>query len=224
MSDHHTAESSNPIASLIGTIFLILVPFSLVVMLGFVGAALIKGGGYKAPPPKPVAAAPAPAPKTKDTGAAKTTPEAPAADQSVLLKDNGPPTAEQLALGKTNYATCAACHGMDGKGMQVGPQKMAPSFEGSELLLGNVEAPLVAVLKGIHKDPGSSYVGQMMALGAGLSDEQIAAVLTYARNSFGNTASAISVEQAAAARAKYATVNKPMGLPRADLEKIARGK
>jgi mono/diheme cytochrome c family protein len=130
---------------------------------------------------------------------------------------------EQMTLGKTAYMTCAACHGMDGKGMQVGPQKMAPSFEGSELLLGQAEAPIVAVLKGIHKAPDSPYLGQMMALGAGMDDKSIAAVLTYARNSFGNSASAITPEQVAAARTDYAGVDAPMGLQRADLEKVAKG-
>ncbi|MDF1815984.1 MAG: cytochrome c [Verrucomicrobiales bacterium] len=217
MSDHHTEDSENPLASLIGKILLVLFPLSLVIMLGFVGAAFIQGGGYKAPPPAPVQAVAAVAAKASPAASAG------AADGSILLVDNGPPTADQMALGKTSFMTCAACHGMDGKGMQVGPQKMAPSFEGSELLLGNVEAPLAAVIKGIHKVPTSPFLGQMTALGAGLDDNQIASVLTYARNSFGNKASAISPEQAAAARAKYSSVDAPMGLPREDLEKIAKG-
>lgn len=237
--DHHDSnDSKNPLASLVGTFFLILFPLALIVMLGIVGAAFIQGGGYKGPPPAPVKAVAAAAPAAKATTTAPAanaaTPDAataaapatgtPAAGgDEIFAVDNGEPSADQMALGKTSFMTCAACHGMDGKGMQVGPQKMAPSFEGSELLLGNVEAPLAAVLKGIHKDPASGYVGQMMAMGAGMDDNQIAAVLTYARNSFGNKASAISPEQSAAARAKYAPIVAPMGLPRADLEKIAKG-
>ncbi len=200
MSDHdhhHNKDSKNPLASLVGMIFLLLVPLSLIIMLGFVGAAFIKGGGYVEAPPEPVKS-------SKPSSAA--VPE------------------EQIALGKTAFATCGACHGLDGKGLQVGPQKMAPSFEGSKLLLGNPDASIVAVLKGIEKAPGSAYLGQMMALGAGMDDKSVAAVLTYVRNSFGNSASAISAEQVAAIRAKYAATNAPMGLPRADLEKLAETK
>jgi len=209
MSDHdhhHNEDSKNPLASLVGMIFLLLVPFSLIIMLGFVGAAFIKGGGYVEAPPEPVKSS-SPSPSSSGTALA-----------------GGPVSEEQMALGKTAFATCGACHGLDGKGLQVGPQKMAPSFEGSKLLLGNPDASIVAVLKGIEKAPGNAYLGQMMALGAGMDDKSVAAVLTYVRNSFGNSASAISAEQVAAMRAKYAATNAPMGLPRTDLEKLAEGK
>jgi mono/diheme cytochrome c family protein len=130
---------------------------------------------------------------------------------------------EQMTAGKTAFMTCAACHGPDGKGLAVGPQKMAPSFEGSELLLGSPEGAIAAVVKGIVKQPTSQYLGQMMALGAGMDDKTIADVLTYCRNSFGNSASAITADQVAEVRKKYASVNAPLGLPREDLEALAKG-
>ena len=110
-----------------------------------------------------------------------------------------------------------------GRASRLGRRKWLRHLKGPNFLLGNPDASIVAVLKGIEKAPGSAYLGQMMALGAGMDDKSVAAVLTYVRNSFGNSASAISAEQVAAMRAKYAATNAPMGLPRADLEKLAEG-
>ena len=254
---NHSSQSSesNPLASLVSWAFLLLIPISLVIMLGFVGVAFLQGSGYKEDLPAPVSSAgsppaptvasasvqtPAPAakkapappaPKTSNAKDAATAPESsPAASdkpdqkKTAAAPASGEPSKVQMTLGQTTYAMCAACHGPDGKGVQNGPMKMAPSFVGSELLLGKPEASLAAVLKGIHRAPDSPYLGQMMALGAGLDDEKVAAVVTYARNSFGNKASAVTSEQSAAARAKYATVNAPTGLQRSDLEKVAKEK
>ena len=63
-------------------------------------------------------------------------------------------------------------------------------------------------------------MGMMASLGAGLDDEKMAAVLTYTRNSWGNSAPAITVEEAAAARAKFADVNAPAGVRRAEIQAI----
>lgn len=126
-----------------------------------------------------------------------------------------------MALGKATYMTCAACHGMDGTGLKAGPALMAPSFVGSTTLLGDPNVPLLVVLKGIAKE-NMDYMGMMAALGAALDDEKLAAVLTYVRNSFGNSASPITTEQAAAARAKFAAIDAPAGIKRAELEATAK--
>lgn len=192
MSDHdHHHEPNNPLAGLVGKAFYLLVPLSLVVMLGIIGSAFLRGGGYRAEPPPP------------------------------FKKDKIVIDPEIMALGKTTFAMCQACHGADGQGMQMGPQKMAPSLIGSELLLGHPEASLAAVHKGIIKEAESPYVGQMMGLGAGLDDEKIAAVLTYVRNSFGNEGTLITPEQSAEVRKKHA---ESPAFKRADLEKIAKKK
>ena len=124
-----------------------------------------------------------------------------------------------MALGKSSYAMCAACHGPDGKGLKAGPALMAPSLIGSEVLLGNPDAPLLVVLKGIAKED-MKFMGMMAPLAAGLDDEKLAAVLTYVRNEWGNSAPAVTVEQAAAARAKFADVDAPAGIKRGDIQKI----
>lgn len=123
--------------------------------------------------------------------------------------------AAQMARGKIAYMTCAACHGMDGKGLPTTPP-MAPTLAGSKLLNGPAEIPAVIILKGIQK-MDQQYLGIMAPLGAAMTDAQIADVLTYTRGNFGNTASSVSEEEVKMWREKYKEVNAP--LPRSAYEK-----
>lgn len=218
------SDSKNPILNVIGNAFLILVPVSLIGMLGVVGFAFITGGGVKekkekAPAASAIAAAPAPAPAP--VAAAPTT----AAGTPAAAAPGGGGTAAidpaVMALGKTSYMMCAACHGMDGAGLKVGPALMAPSLIGSKVLLDDPDHSLLVVLKGIAKE-NMDFMGMMAALAAGLDDEKLAAVLTYTRNEWGNSASPVSVEQAAAARAKFADVNAPAGVKRSEIDQIVQ--
>ncbi len=223
MSDA-SQESSNPILSLIGNVFLFLVPATLIVMLGVVGISLV-GGSMKKDPneeEKVAAAPPAGAPAEAAPAAVEKAP--PAADAPKAAADPAAASAGSIdpavmALGKITYATCAACHGPDGTGLKAGPALMAPSLVGSEMLLGDPDLSLLVILKGIAKE-NMDFMGMMAALGAGLDDEKIAAVLTYTRNEWGNAAPAVTKEQAAAARAKFADVNAPAGVKRAEIQKI----
>jgi len=225
MSVEHQ-EPENPIAKLIGIIFLISVPVVLIVMLGIVGTAFLSGSGVKTEKKAEgevaavTAAAPAPAPAAG--GDAPQGDSAPAAQAAAAPANAGSGVDPAvMALGKTSYALCAACHGADGKGLQAGPALMAPSLHGSEVLLGDPDGPLLVVLKGIQKE-NMNFMGVMAPLAAGLDDEKLAAVLTYVRNSWGNTAPAVTVEQAASARARFADVNAPAGIKRAELEAIVK--
>ncbi|MCG8601613.1 MAG: cytochrome c [Verrucomicrobiales bacterium] len=225
MSDTSQA-SSNPILSIIGSVFLFLVPASLIVMLGIVGFAFVGGGlgggddkkeTAETPAPAPAEAAPAAEEKVAD---AAPTAAAPAKEETAASADAAAEIDPAvMALGKTTYATCAACHGPDGTGLKAGPALMAPSLVGSEMLLGDPDLPLLVVLKGIAKE-NMDFMGMMAPLAAGLDDEKLAAVLTYTRNEWGNSAPAVTVEQAAAARAKFADVDAPAGVKRAELQKI----
>ena len=224
MSDAHTETPEAPLAKVLNVILNFAVPGILLIMLGFVGFKFITGMGdteeeraeaarliAEAQAAKEAAAAPdgggAPAPAPGDGGAA------PAA------ADAGGVPAELMALGKSTYATCAACHGPDGQGLQAGPAKMAPSLTNSEVLMGDPDGAILVILKGIQKE-GMDYMGIMAALGAGLNDEQIAAVLTYCRNEFDNKGDAITTEQVAAAREKYADLNAPAGVKRSEINSI----
>ncbi|MBB5192255.1 cytochrome c oxidase subunit 2 [Silvimonas terrae] len=79
---------------------------------------------------------------------------------------------ELIARGKTVFeANCAACHKIDGKG--GGP---FPALAGSKIATGPKEGHIHIVLTGKNAMPSW----------AGLSDTEIAAVISYERNSFGN--------------------------------------
>jgi mono/diheme cytochrome c family protein len=84
---------------------------------------------------------------------------------------------------------CSACHMMDGKGAS-GAGKY-PSLAGNSRLEA-AGYPLHVVTNGLHGMP---------PLGAFMSDEQVAAVVTYVRTHFGNDyQDAVTADDAKAAR------------------------
>ena len=84
--------------------------------------------------------------------------------------------AELMARGDAVYTqTCAACHQANGKGLPPA----FPAVDGSKVATGPKEGHLNIVLNG---KPGSA----MAAFGKQLSDSEIAAVVTYERNAWGN--------------------------------------
>jgi len=226
MSDHGDSHSKGgfSVVPLLGKLMLYGVPALMVILLGISGVAFIKDSGVEVPEeeaeaPKTVAAPAAPANPAPPT-APGDAPEAPKADADAPAPGGGSEIDPAvMAMGKAAFANCLACHGADGTGMKVGPQLMAPSLAGSELLLGDPDASLLVVLKGIAKET-NDFLGIMAPLGAALDDEKMAAVLTYARNSFGNSAPAVTIEQAAAAREKFADV--PMVLSRSKIEETVK--
>ncbi len=92
-------------------------------------------------------------------------------------------------LGKELYGTlCFTCHGKDGNSPASGPQKMAPVFKNSLRLKHVDKASLIkTVLHGMTGPLGTeTFVGVMVPMSS-YSDAQIAGVMNYIRNSFGNT-------------------------------------
>ena len=81
---------------------------------------------------------------------------------------------ELMAKGKQAYATCGACHGPNGEG--VGP---FPKLAGSKIATGPVKDHINIVMNG---KPGTA----MQAFASQMNDVDIAAVITFERNSFGN--------------------------------------
>jgi mono/diheme cytochrome c family protein len=99
---------------------------------------------------------------------------------------------------------CAACHQATGTGVEGA----FPPLDGSEWLNGRADIPIAIVLHGLHGEitvKGKKYNNSMMPWANVLSDADIAAVLTYARSSWGNRASAVTVAQVRAARARFAS-------------------
>ena len=91
---------------------------------------------------------------------------------------------------------CATCHQPDGKGLSASG---FPPLTGNNWVLGNHERLIKIVLKGLYgplEVSGVKYSGQvpMTPFGGMLKDDEVASVITYLRNSFGNKASAVSPE------------------------------
>jgi cytochrome c oxidase subunit 2 len=98
---------------------------------------------------------------------------------------------ELIARGQKTYeSTCAACHGMKGEGNAA--IKALP-LAGSKTVTGPKEAHIDTVLNG---RPGTA----MAAFGAQFSDTDIAAVISYERNSFGNKAGIVQPAEVKARR------------------------
>lgn len=104
-----------------------------------------------------------------------------------------------IARGKLVYLQqCLACHQADASGVP----NMNPPLIKTRQVLGDKTALIRIVLnglKGVDID-GDSFNG-VMAPHPDLTDLEIADVLTYVRNSFGNKASAVTVAQVKAVRA-----------------------
>ena len=79
---------------------------------------------------------------------------------------------------KVFAANCAACHQANGKGVAGA----FPALDGSPVVTGPKDGPIHTVLNGVMKD------GKPTAMVAWkqLSDTDIASVITYVRNSWGN--------------------------------------
>jgi len=120
-------------------------------------------------------------------------------------KDGDPIDPADLAAGKAQYMLCAACHGQNGEGGPAGPV-----HAGSEWVTGPVSNLILIQLRGLQGPitvKGQQFTAiPMMAPQNFQTDEQIAHVLTYMRNSFGNKASAVSPAQVKEARGE---VGKP---------------
>ena len=101
---------------------------------------------------------------------------------------------------------CAACHGADGKGLNG-----LPPLVGSEWPKGQAERSIKIVLNGLTgpvEVAGKTYNIDMPPQGAVLSDEKIAAALTYVRKSFA-ASGPVTVEQVRAVRAATAARSTP---------------
>ncbi len=118
-------------------------------------------------------------------------------------------TAKLMETGKMSFMMCAACHGMDAKGVAAGPSKMAPSLVESKIALGDPSVMALVILNGIQKE-GAEYLGMMAPLGAALDDEKLAAVMTYVRGSFGNKAPVVTPVDAKKYREQWKDVKGPV--------------
>ncbi|MBC7542171.1 MAG: cytochrome c oxidase subunit II [Candidatus Sericytochromatia bacterium] len=100
---------------------------------------------------------------------------------------------------KVYGARCASCHQPTGEGIAGA----FPPLVGAEQVTGKPEEHIKIVLNGLNgaiKVKGQSYNGVMPAWKDVLSDREIAAVLTYERNAWGNKAGVVTPDQVAKER------------------------
>ncbi|GAA5122713.1 c-type cytochrome [Luteolibacter yonseiensis] len=104
---------------------------------------------------------------------------------------------------------CSACHGADGKGATGGT---FPPLAESPWLAGDPDRAVKVVLKGLTGPVdvlGKTYNLEMPPQGAVLPDDQIAAILTYVRSSWGNQAAAVTPDFVKTIRASVSDRNAP---------------
>jgi len=105
-----------------------------------------------------------------------------------------------IARGKDVYIQqCLACHQADGSGVEG----TSPSLVKTKYVLGDKVTLVRIILKGMQGvDIDDEHYRNVMAPHTDLTDQQIADVLTYVRNSFGNKASAVTAGEVKAVRAR----------------------
>ena len=118
----------------------------------------------------------------------------------------------QIEKGKSVYMqTCFVCHQPGG----LGVPGQIPPLAGSDFLANNKEDAIRAVVIGRNGETvvnGKTFRGTMIPLNY-LTDEQIANVLTYVRNSWGNSGDVVNVKEVAKIRADAASSAPPPNTP-----------
>jgi mono/diheme cytochrome c family protein len=115
------------------------------------------------------------------------------------------------AQGKKNFeAICGTCHGVDG----LGKPGQAPPLAGSEWVNAKGHNRLahipLAGISGTLSVAGKDWNLPMAAMGAALSDTDLANVLTYIRSSWGNKAGEVTADDIKAVRAGMGARPQPV--------------
>lgn len=118
------------------------------------------------------------------------------------------PAADPVEVGRKVFAaTCQSCHQATGLGLPPG----IPPLAGSEWVQGSEERVIRAVMyglqgpvkvKGVEFNAAMPPNGKVPGSGFNLTDDKIAAVLTYVRQEWGNKAPPITKEKVAEIHAK----------------------
>jgi len=175
--------------------------FTIAGFAAFWGLAFLIGGYTAARPSHASEPAEAAAPVAPEASA-------PAQPPAVHAPATAPTGADTAALpgyeeGRTLFTTiCAVCHQPTGQGLP----NMFPPLAGSDWVTAPGPERLIRIVVhgfqgpiNVNGKPFASLAPMMPPQGA-LPDQQIAAVLTYARNAFGNKGSAVTPEQVKAVR------------------------
>jgi mono/diheme cytochrome c family protein len=99
--------------------------------------------------------------------------------------------------GKVYSTNCSSCHQPNGQGVSG----TFPPLAGNPVVTGDPTKVIRIVKYGLNGQiqvKGQTYNGMMPAWGQQLSNSDIAAVITYVRSSWGNSASAVTTSQVSA--------------------------
>lgn len=126
--------------------------------------------------------------------------DAPAGGAGEPLTQPAKPDDKVMAMGGAIYADeCSGCHLSDGKGTSG----VFPALNGSSVVQQRDPTTLLhVVLRGVRSAStvGAPTAAAMPEFDWLLTDDQVAAVLTYIRNSWGNVAPPVSAAEAGKAR------------------------
>ncbi len=116
-----------------------------------------------------------------------------------------------FARGRVVYGSlCGLCHGNDG----LGKPGQVPPLAGSEWVnakgIQRLARISLAGLNGRIQVEGKDWNLSMAALGAALSDADLAAVLSFIRQSWGNQADAVTADEVRALRAAVGARPQPL--------------
>ncbi|NBV38690.1 MAG: cytochrome c [Verrucomicrobia bacterium] len=115
---------------------------------------------------------------------------------------------ETMKRGLAVYSrTCIACHQANGMGLAP----VFPPLANSSIAVGDATLPIKFILHGLMGPltVGGTTYNSMMPAVAGVNDQEIADVLTYVRQSFGNQGTLVTPDQVKAVREANASRTTP---------------
>lgn len=119
----------------------------------------------------------------------------------------GPKEFDPIARGKKVFNNCIACHQSSGTGIPG----VFPPLAGSDWIGKSPDILTRIVLNGLSGEievNGTIYSNAMTAFNS-LSDKDVASVISYIRNSWGNAFDIVSIEEVAAIRASVGSRSSP---------------
>ncbi|MBL6962204.1 MAG: cytochrome c [Bacteroidetes bacterium] len=131
-------------------------------------------------------------------------------EEPVVVEDEVVPTenVSDFSAGEAIYngkGLCHTCHQMNGEGIP----SAFPPLAGADYLLADINRAIVQTIYG-SKDPivvnGIEYPGGVMSATVkdiGLTDQEVADVVNYVLNSWGNDGGTVSIADVEAARSSY---------------------
>ena len=131
-------------------------------------------------------------------------------DTEVHAAEVAKAAAGDMSAGEKGYKThCQSCHQADGSGLRGA----FPPLAGNDNIMGNTEYVIENVLAGRQGEltvNGVTYNGVMPAMSY-LSDQEVADIVTFVLNSWGNDGATITTDQVAAQREQLGATDRAEG-------------